>query len=278
MVGAIAPKLEQAEIERAKRKPTESLDAYDYYLRGMSTFYRRTNEANSAAQQLFRKAIELDPEFASAHAMVAWCYVWRNLNGWMIDRAEEIAEAARLARRAVELGPDDPVALTRGGHVLGALLGDLEIAITFIDRALVLDPNNAVAWAYGAWMRACLGEPEAAIERHARAMRLSPLDPNMFQMQSGTACALLFLGRYDDASKWAEKAFHGQQNYLPAALFMAASHALAGRPEEARPALERVRQIDPTLRLSNFRHLIPLRRAQDAAILVEGMRKAGLPE
>ena len=80
-------------MERAKRKPTESLDAYDYYLRGMSTFYRRTNEANSAARQLFRKAIELDPEFASAHAMAAWCYVWRNLNGWMIDRAEEIAEA-----------------------------------------------------------------------------------------------------------------------------------------------------------------------------------------
>jgi tetratricopeptide (TPR) repeat protein len=127
-------------------------------------------------------------------------------------------------------------------------------------------------------MRACLGEPETAIEHHARAMRLSPLDPNIFQMQTGTACGLLFLGRYDEASAWAEKAFRGQLNYLPAALFTAASHALAGRTEKARLAIARMRQIDPNLRLSNFRQLIPLRRAQDAAILVEGMRKAGLPE
>ena len=276
MVAAIGPKLEQAEMERARRKPTESLDAYDYYLRGMATFDRRTNEANSAAQQLFKKAIELDPEFASAHAMVAWCTVWRNLNGRTIDRAQEIAEAVRLARRAVELGPDDPVALTRGGHVLGALLGDLEIAITFIDRALVLDPNNAVAWAYGAWMRACLGEPEAAIERHARAMRLSPLDPNMFQMQSGTACALLFLGRYDDASTWAEKAYRGHRTSSPRPL-LAASHALAGRPKSATGVgTGAPNRSDP--RISNLRHLIPLRRAQDAAIMVQGMRKAGLPE
>jgi tetratricopeptide (TPR) repeat protein len=227
---------------------------------------------------LFRKAIELDPEFAAAHAMAGWCYVWRNLNGWMTNREQEIAEAVRLAQRALELGPDDPVVLTRGGHVIGALLGDLETAIMFIDQALVLDPNYAVAWAFGAWMRACLGEPETAIEHHARAMRLSPLDPNIFQMQAGTACGLLFLGRYDEASAWAEKAFRGQLNYLPAALFTAASHALAGRTEKARLAMARMRQIDPNLRLSNFRQLIPLRRAQDAAILVEGMRKAGLPE
>jgi tetratricopeptide (TPR) repeat protein len=178
----------------------------------------------------------------------------------------------------VELGQDDPIALTRGGHVLGALLGDLETAITLIDRALDLDPNLAFGWGAAGWIRACLGEPEVAIERHARAMRLSPLDPNIFQMQAGTACALLFLGRYDEASVWAEKALRGQLNYLPAALFAAASHALAGRTEEAQPAMKRVRQIDPTLRLSNFTHLIPLRRAQDAAILVERMRKAGLPE
>ena len=104
VVGAIAPQLEQAEIERAKRKPTESLDAYDYFLRGMASYYRRTREAINEALPLFYKAIELDPDFASAYGMAAWCYAWRKINGWMTDRVQEIAETARLARRAAELG------------------------------------------------------------------------------------------------------------------------------------------------------------------------------
>jgi tetratricopeptide (TPR) repeat protein len=270
--------LEQAEIERAKRKPTGRLDAYDYYLRGMATFYQRSNEANSVALQLFSKAIELDAEFASAYAMAAWCYVWRKLNGWMIDRVQETAEAARLAQRAVELGQDDAVALTRGGHTLGFILGDLDSAIALIDRALVLDPNLAAAWMFGGWMRAYRGEPDEAIERHARAMRPSPLDPSLFQMQAGTAFAHLLAGRYDDASLWAEKAFRGQLNYLPAAALTAASNALAGRMEEARQGMERVRRIDPALRLSNLKNWYPIRRAQDLARLAEGLRKAGLPE
>ncbi len=278
VVGAIAPKLEQAEIERSKGKPTESLHAYDYFLRGMASFYQRTMEANSEALHLFCRATELDPEFASAYAMAAWCYVWRKLNGWMIDRVQEIAEAARLARRAVDLGQDDAVALTRGGHTLGFILGDLDSAVAFIDRALVLNPNLAAAWTFGGWMRAYRGELDVAIEHHARAMRLSPLDPNLFQMQAGIAFAHLLAGRYDDASLWAEKAFRGQLNYLPAAALTAASNALAGRMEEARRGMERVRQIDPALRISNLQDWYPIRRPQDLATLTEGLRKAGLPE
>ena len=86
VVGAIMPKLERAEIERAKRKPTESLDAYDYYLRGMASLHQGTREAINEALPLFTKAIELDPDFASAYAMAAWCYFWRKINGWM-DRS-----------------------------------------------------------------------------------------------------------------------------------------------------------------------------------------------
>ena len=104
VVGAIAPKLEQAEIERAKRKPTESLDAYDYYLRGMAGVHRWTREANDEALKMFYRAIELDPDFASAYGMAARCYSQRKTAGWMTDRAKEVAEAARLARRAAELG------------------------------------------------------------------------------------------------------------------------------------------------------------------------------
>jgi TolB-like protein len=95
VVGAIAPAVEQAEIERAKRKPTENLDAYDYYLRGMASMYRWTKEGFSEALQLFYKAIELDRAFASAYGLAAWCYFWRMANAWMTDREQEIAEATR---------------------------------------------------------------------------------------------------------------------------------------------------------------------------------------
>src|SRR5215468_3247157 len=101
VVGAIAPRLEQAEIERAKRKPTESLDAYDYYLRGMASSYRWTKEGFSEALRMFYRAIELDPDFASAHGAAAWCYCLRKVSGWMTDREQERAETEMLARRAV---------------------------------------------------------------------------------------------------------------------------------------------------------------------------------
>ena len=171
VVGAIAPQLERAEIERAKRKPTESLDAYDYYLRGMAHLHQGTREAIDEALPLFYKAIELDPDFASAYAMAAWCHFWRKVNGWMTDRTQEIAEGARLARRAVELGRDDAVALTRGGHALAHLAGDLDGGIALLDRALVLNPNLAAAWFLGGFLRTWRGDPErrhrALHARHA---------------------------------------------------------------------------------------------------------------
>ena len=143
VVGAIAPKLEQAEIQRAKRKPTDNLDAYDCYLRGMARFHQRNRAATSDALHLFSRAIELDDEFAAAYGMATWCYVWRAYNGWMSDRVQEVAETARLSRRAAESGPDDAVALSRGGHALAFVVGDLDRAAIFVDRALVLNPNLA---------------------------------------------------------------------------------------------------------------------------------------
>jgi TolB-like protein/Tfp pilus assembly protein PilF len=278
VVGAIAPKLEQAEIERAKRKRTESLDAYDYFLRGMANVHHWTRDNNHAALRLFYKAIELDPEFSTAHGTAAYCYVLRKLNGWMTDPQQEIADAVRLARRAVELGKDDAVALSRGGHALGFLAGDLESAVSFLDRALWLDPNLATAWFLGGWVRVFQGDPDAALGHFERAMRLSPLDPILCSMQNGIGFVHFLAGRYDDASLWAEKSFREQPNYLPATCVTAASHALAGRLEAARHAMTRVRQIDPLLRVSNLGGWYPLRRSEDLARLAEGLRKAGLPE
>jgi TolB-like protein len=278
VVGAIAPKLEQAEIERAKRKPTEKLDAYDYFLRAMASFYQRSRDANDEALRLFYKAIEVDSDFATAYGMAAWCYGWRNLSGWITDRAGEVCEGARLAWRATELGKDDAVALARGGHALALLLGDLDSGIAFIDRALVLDPNLARGWVASGWVRAYRGEPDMAIEHQARAMRLSPLDPTLYHMRVGTAFAHMLDGRFDEASSWAERAFLEEPNYHPAAIVKAASNALAGRMEEARYAMDRLRQIDPALRISNLKERHPIRRPADLARFAEGLRMAGLPE
>ena len=278
VVGAIARELERAEIERAKRKPTESLDAYDYYLRGMAHLHQGTREAINEALPLFYKAIELDPNFASAYAMAAWCHLWRKANGWMIDRPQEIAEGARLARRAVELGRDDAVALTRSGSALSHFGGDLDSCIALLDRALVLNPNLASAWFLGGFLRVWHGEPDGAIEHFARAMRLSPLDPEMYRMQAGTALAHLFAGRFDTASSWAEKASRDLPSFLIPVSIIAASHALAGRADEARRAMDHLRELDPTLRIANLEDWLPIHRPEDLATFADGLRRAGLPE
>ena len=278
VVGAIAPKLEQAEIERAKRKPTESLDAHDYYLRGMASFHKATMEANDAAPRLFYRAIELDPDFASAHGMAAWCYAWRKMNGWETNPVQANTETAHLAHRAGVLGADDAVALCAGGFALGYITGDLDDGGAMTDQALVLNPNLATAWLLSGYLKALLGEHEIAIEHLARAMRLSPLDPEVFVAHLGLAAAHLFDGRYDEASSWAEKASRQRPNAAGAARVAAASHALAGRLEQAQKAMARLRQIDPALRISNLRDVLTLRRPEVMARYVEGLRKAGLPE
>jgi TolB-like protein len=278
VVGAIAPQLERAEIERAKQKPTKSLDARDYYLRGMANLHRGTRDSTDEALAQFHHALQLDPDFASACAMAAWCHLWRKANGWMIDRPLEIAEGARLARRAVELGRDDAVALTRSGSVLGHLAGDLYGGIALIDRALVLNPNLASAWFLGGFLRVWHGEPDGAIEHFARAMRLSPLDPEMYRMQAGTALAHLFARRFDTASAWAEKASRDLPSFLIPASIIAASHALAGRTDEARRAMDHLRQLDPALRISNLTDWLPIHRPEDLATFADGLRRAGLPE
>jgi TolB-like protein len=278
VVGAIAPQLELAEIERAKRKPTENLNAHDYYLRGMANLQQGNRQAIDEALSLFDKATKLDPDFASAYAMAAWCYLWRKVNGWMTDPTREVAEGVRLARRAVELGRDDAVALTRSGHALGHLAGDLDVGIALLDRAVMLNPNLAAAWFLGGFLRVWHGEADNAIGHFERAMRLSPLDPEMYRMQAGMAAAHLFAGRFDTASSWAEKAFTDLPSFLMVVSIIAASHALAGRTDEGRRAMAHLRELDPALRISNLRDWLPIHRAEDLATFAEGLRQAGLPE
>ena len=280
VVGAIAPRLEQAEIERAKRKPTENLDAYDYFLRGLAAAHKITRDPVLEALQLFNKAIELDSDFASPHGVAAFCYVMRKMNGWAVNPAADGAEAARLAQRVVECGMEDAVALAFGGLALGYVVGDLDEAAALIDRGLMLNPNLAVGWYASGTVKAFRGgEPDIAIEHLARAMRLSPLDPFMFTMQGVTAFAHFFADRYEQAASWAERAFRSKSNILGTLRIGAASNALACRPEEASKFMARALKLDPEMRVSNLKDRIGFfGRPEDFAKYAQALRRAGLPE
>ena len=278
VAGAIAPKLEQAEIERAKHKPTESLDAYDYFLRGMASYHEWNRQGTEDALRLFYRAVELDPSFASAFGMAAYCHVWRRANGWMIDPARELTEASRLATRAVELGRDNSVALCWGGFAIARAGGDLDRGAAFIDQALVLNPNLATAWGFSGRVRVYRGEHDLAIEHLQRSMRLSPRDPEIYGFQGSTAYAHLFAGRYEEASSWADKAMSNNANFLPVTAVATASHALAGHIWKAKVAMEWLRRINPTLRVCTLHDHFTFRRVEDMTRLADGLRSAGLPD
>ena len=277
VVSAIAPKLEQVEIERAKRKPTESLDAYDYFLRALANVHQRTKEAIGEARTQFYQAIELDPDFSSAYGMAAWCYVVRKTNGWMLDVAQEVAETTRLARRATDLGREDAVALCWGGYALAYVAVDVDGGRAFVDKALALNPNLAAAWNFSGWIRIFLGEHQSAIDRFERALRLSPRDPTVFHMRIGVAYANFLAGNYEKASPAAQDAIRDQA-WLGGLRVLAASKALVGELEEAREVVGRLLNLDPAMRISNLKDRISPLKPGDFAKYADALRKAGVPE
>ena len=278
IVGAVAPHLETAEIERARRKPTGSLDAHDYYLRGMWKFRQVSRSAIDEALPMFYEAIQRDPEFASAYAMAAWCHSWRKLSRWLTDFKQEIAEGTRLVRRAMELGQDDAVALAASAHALTHLVRDLDGSIALLEQALVLDPNLAAGWYLGGFVRIWRGEPDEAIERIAHGMRLSPLGPDLHRMEVGTAMAHLMAGRTNEALSWADRAaIHRSDHALPISI-SAAIHARAGRGDEAKLAIQQLQRLDPALRLSSLGEWLPFQRREDLENFADALRAAGLPE
>src|SRR5262245_39148973 len=292
VVWAIAPRLQQAEIERARRKPTESLDAYDLYLRGLANVHKWTREGNEEALRLFYQAVERDPDFSAAYAAAASCFARRKTFGWVIDQ-EQGAEARRLARRAVQLGKDDATVFSDAGSALAYVAGELDDGAALLERALLINPNLAWGWILGGWIKVWLGEPDQAAERFAHAMRLSPIDPRTGFVQEGMAHAHFLAGRYDEALSWAKMALREQGDAWPgstpvhpgrpdshlALRIAAASCALAGRNEEAKSLMARLLEIDPSLRVSNLQNILPpYRQLERAAKYTDALRKAGLPE
>jgi len=278
VIGAIAPQLQRAEIERAQRKPTGSLQAYDYYLRALASLYRRTREETTEALKLTEIASGIDPEFAAAYALGARCYAQKKSFGWSSDASQERVEARRLARRAIELDQDDPSVLARAGHALAFVVGEVEEGAALLSRAINLDPNQAAARSLRAWVHLFSGEIDAAIEQFQVALRSSPLDPSIFSPQTGMAFAHFLAGRNEEASSWAATAVRRQPTFLPGQRIMMACHAMSGRVEEARQACMLALQLDPTQRISGIKDRAPFRRAEDIERLAQAFRIAGMPE
>jgi TolB-like protein len=278
VVGAIVPRLEQAEIERAMSKPTENLSAYDCFLRGMAAWHDWTQSSHETALKFFYQAIEIDPAFGRAYALAAGCYLMRKANGWIIDQAAEIGETERLAKLGADLGRTDAVALAWSAHALAHVVGDIKTGIALVDRALVLNANLAVAWQRSGWLRIYAGDCELGIQHLRRAVRLNPLDPLMHLADSAMAFGYFLMGDVEEAAAWAERALHLRSNWPPALRVLAMSNALAGWEQAARQAMARLALVQPRLRVSNLHEQIFLHRPEHMARCVEAMRKAGLPE
>lgn len=278
VVGAVTPKLEEAEIERAHSKPTEKLDAYDHYLRGLAMASQYTKATNREAFQFFSNAIALDPQYASAYAMATRCIMLRGQNGWLSNPQREIAEGLQLGRRALELGRDDPLVLAVGGYALAYLAHDLDTGAVFIDRSLSLNANCALTWLYSGAVRVLLGESDLGIAHVSRAQRLSPLDPTQPQFMAVIAFGHLCTERFAEAARCAESAFREQPNLLTPLLILTASMAHMGRREDARRLVPEILRLSPSYRISRAKDRVPFRRPEHLALLTDGLRLAGLPE
>jgi TolB-like protein len=277
VIGAISPQLERAEIERARRKPTESLQAYDYYMRSKFSIYQWTREGSDEALRMTKLAISLDPAFAVAYASGANIFGQKKGFGWIEDAAKERAESRRLAERAVQLDQDDPLVLAHAAQVYSYVLEEPETGSALAARAVALDPSLALARLWAGWAQVYLGNHDAAIEQFSAAIRLSPIDPHLFVPQTGMAFAHFFAGRYDEGLSRATSAIQRQPNFPGAQRILMSSLAMAGRIADARRACDAVLQTDPTLRISGIKST-PLRRLEDVEKLGQAWRIAGVPE
>jgi TolB-like protein len=274
VISAVEPRLLRAELERRNRKPASS--AWDYLARGVASQWRWTRDSNAEALQLFRAAIELDPNLAGAYAMASNSYTWAKSFGWLTDPAVEIPEGEQWARRALDLGRDDGPTLTAAGFALAYLVGDVEVGNAAIDRAVALHPGYAGALGVGGWVKVYFGEFDAALARVERAMGLSPVDALKFAWQSAGSYAHFFSGRHEDALSWAQQALRERPGYLPAERMVAAASVRLGLPVEAQ--MQRLRALEPALRVSKLNEQIPLQRAEDLAELGDALRSAGVAE
>jgi len=276
VAGAIEPTLRKAEIQRAVRKPAESLDAYDLYLRALAELQVHTVGTFVSALSLLRQALALDPAFAPAIGLVADV---RQLQ-WVYGVAltpEEVDEGIGMARRGIQLGRDDPDVLARCGTSLSWLGGDHAVALNAVDRATKLNPNSARIWGAFAVTHCFAGYPEPAIAAVHTAMRLSPLDPATGNFKSVLAYGLMIAERYEEAMDWTDRSLQDVPNSHFTHRLKVALSGYLGRPDRAE-WVGRLRTLNPAMTIAGFRVMGRALSAHTMSVWEEGLRLAGLPE
>jgi TolB-like protein/class 3 adenylate cyclase len=275
VVGVIAPTLEHAEIERARQKPTDRLDSYDFYLRGMAL----ANQWGSLAEAhtFFRKAFEQDPEYGAAYAMAAYTLV-RQQGTWGVPLTAEMrTEAIRLANLASRFGSDDAFTLARSGHILTYLGREYDRGASMVEQAIALNPNLGVAWFCRGFVALMCCDPERAVESFDRIIRLSPLDPSRIWAWNGSSFAHFHLGRYEEGRALAMKSIQFVTNVHTLAAYIMNS-IRAGHTAEAQQAVAKLLKLQPSFRASHAREIFPARLPEESHRITSALRDAGLPD
>jgi len=273
VAAAIEPRLLAAEGIRALSRPPADLDAWDMVTRAMSRFWRLTAPDVEAALALLKEAVARHPDYGPAHSMLAFCLVMTGHFGYR-PLFEVPKLAVDLARRAVELDDSDPWAYLALGYVAFVARQTDDAAAQF-RRAVELNPNFAAAHGYWGYALAFDGQSEEAIERMSLAMRMSPHDRQNAIYMGGMAVSHYLAGRYELAVDWARKAVQQGPSVTAPHRILCASLAQAGRVDEARAVLARMREMQPYISVDWVERMVPYTAARMPHFL-DGLKKAGL--
>ena len=276
VVAAIIPSLRRAEILRAYAKPTDSLDAYDLYLRALERHYSRQPFASDTAVALLQRAIQIDPDYALAKALLGDVYAWRCAAG-RGDQEAEKASAVELAREAIASNRDDPDTLRYAAHAISYFAREHEVALSTLDRALRLNPDSAQVLTAAGWVHLHASEPELAFDCFERAIRRSPLDQEMGWMLCGTGVAHLMIGRNDKALDSIQAATRAMPNYPMIHRTLAFALLRVGRIDEARQAMSRALRLEPGWSLARM-SMLPWRDRPFGMEMLAALVLAGAPE
>jgi adenylate cyclase len=274
IVAALAVKLTRGEERMLRRRPTESLEAYETWLRARSLLGRGDRAANLEARDWYRRAIEIDPAFAAPHAGLALAMIADYVSGWGADPATAFDEAERWARRAVELGEQEPVSHMALANVL-IWRRDLDGALKECARMLELDPNFAQG--HGATGMALMyaGRPAEALACFATAMRLDPLYPSIMLHFLGQAH--FSLGDYEAAAGTLRERIARSPSTDASRMMLAASYGHLGRLDDARAAWAELLKVNPEFSLAQRARVLPYKSPADFQRILDGLTKAGLP-
>lgn len=277
LIASIEPELTKAEQQRAITRPAENLDAWSWFQRGLWHHYRATKEDNVKAFRQISKAIELAPNFSRALAALAHVHYWIALFGYTENPKTSLEAGLSLARRAIAADDQEPFGHFALGRIC-TLLGELDTAIAELELAIELSPSFAHAY-YGLGNALnFVGRAEEAIEMIDQALRLNPHDPAIWTFMSGRAWSLIFLGRYDEAHKWAVKGVRQANAGWLSHAIAACTYTETGQPEAAKKAVLNTLKINPDFRVSFVAENYPFRNDVYRDRFIGALRKAGFAE